>query len=1284
MDCQNAMSVVAFWTRRFCCSLLLGLTPFGLHPTSFAAVETSEDVTYERGDAEWIWSPAHTKNEVPVGDCYFRKSFLLKKPSSGEIRATADNRFELFVNGQPIGQSKDWRQMQVFDISKQLRVGRNSVSARVTNTDAGSAGFVARVLVKEEGSTFRSYSTDESWKTSVRRYQSWTSPEFPDSQWVTARSYGALGATLPWGDEVVLAGKGTRFQIRADFAIERLMRDEEVGSLIAMAFDAQGNILASREGGHLLRLTDSDNNGTHDTVSMFCDKIRNVQGILPLGSRVFAVGDGPEGAALYRLHDANRDGVAEELQAIVPLRGSKGEHGAHAVRLGPDGLLYVIVGNHARIGRQPGPHSPYQYWYEGDLVQPRHEDPRGHAVGIPAPGGTIFRTDEEGSFVELVAGGLRNSYDFALNAAGEIFTYDSDMEWDLGAPWYRPTRVNHVTAGAELGWRSGWAKWPESYLDSLPAAVHVGAGSPTGVEFYNHHAFPPEYQGAMFGCDWAGGKIYCFRLQPQGATYRGKSEVFVEGRPLNATDIAVGPDGSLYFCTGGRGTDGGIYRIRWTGKQGAATTDLGQGIERVLRQPQLDADWAKAQTANLLRELGGGWVQELENVVQDKARNLDDRLRALELTTLFGPRPSQQVLLSLSRDKETKLRAKAAQLMFRVTTPECRNRLVQLLEDPQPMVRRVACESLMRQGSPAPAVVFANLLADEDRFVVFAARRALEQLPAKEWSQLVLSGQEVRPFCHGAASLLAVSRSRTTALAVLAKCETALARASLAGDDPLRLDLLRLVQLALIHGNLAAEDVPTLGQQLLAGYPSGNRLIDRELVRLLVYLQQSGAAEKFAEQLATALPLTEKLHLGAYAAGLKTGWERESKLTFMKFYEASRATPGGYSLSAYLENFARDFFTKLTLQERQAILATGEHWPSSALSILAKLPADPGRETLRQLRDLEGRIKPLCAESDAYRRLRVGILAVLGRSGEAESLAYVRTIYRDEPDARHTVAMALTQHPGGENWPILVDSLKTIEGEVARQVLQALTRVPQSPRQPEDYRQAILLGLRLGEEGALDSLQLLNHWSGQNLSNTQENWSDQLAAWQQRYAKQFPTAPPAELPVDSAKDKWSYEELLSYLESDPTPSPDIERGKQAFAKAQCIKCHRWGNEGETIGPDLTTIARRFQRKEILESIVYPAHTISDQYASRIVVANGRTYTGMVVPRGRVGVTVLLTSGEKVELSHADIDDIQPHSQSPMPSGLLNALTLQQVADLFAYLEQETAASTAQKQSTTNR
>ena len=606
-------------------------------------------------------------------------------------------------------------------------------------------------------------------------------PSLPIRNGSSAKSYGVLGLALPWGNEVVIAGVGARFNIPKDFAIERLMRDNEVGSLIAMAFDAQGNILASREGGNLMLITDSDDNGAPDSVSIFCDKIINVQGIQPLGTRVFVIGDGPEGEALYRLRDADRDGVAEEVTAIVPIRGSKGEHGAHAVRLGPDGLLYVIIGDHARVGKQPGPNSPYRNAYEGDIIQPRFDDPRGHAVGIPAPGGTIFRTDVEGKMVELVAGGMRNSYDFGFSPEGEIFTYDSDMEWDMGAPWYRPTRVNHTTEGAELGWRSGWAKWPEYYLDSLPAAIDLGAGSPTGVEFYDHNAFPEKYHGAMFGCDWATGRIYCMRLERTGATYRAKSEVFVAGRPLNVTDAVVGPNGALYFCTGGRGTDGGIYRVRWTGATPLAKNET--GIDLALHQPQIDADWARTQIVGVKSSLGDQWESELVRVATDSSRSVADRRRALDLMVFFGPRPSDELLLQLTQDSQAEIRTKAARLMFASSSTACTERLGQLLTDSDPLVRRVACETFMRQGSPAPTATLVKLLGDADRFVAFAARRALEQQPPQAWARQVVDDPNNTVFCRGAVALLAATHDANVALAVLKRCETILQNGSLNGQE---------------------------------------------------------------------------------------------------------------------------------------------------------------------------------------------------------------------------------------------------------------------------------------------------------------------------------------------------------------------------------------------------------------------------------------------------------------------------------------------------------------------
>jgi glucose/arabinose dehydrogenase len=1054
--------------------------------------------------ANWIWSPAHVKDEVPVGDCYFRKSFALNQPEFGQVHIACDNQYELFVNGRLAGHGNDWRNMNVHDVARFLLPGTNVVAIKATNTDAGAAGLVVRVVIKERGGTYESYSSDATWRTSVKPLADWMQPRIRDSEWLHARVYGPLGGVLPWGDEVVIADEGSRFLIDPEFAIERMVSGEQAGSLIAMAFNASGEILASQEGGPLLLIRRKAKTGSYDTFEPFCQELRNVQGILPLGNRVYAVGDGPAGGALYQMVDSDNDGRSDELKTLVKFRGTIGEHGPHTVRLGPDGLLYILSGNFAHVDAALDKHSPLSRAYEGDLIQPRYEDPQGYAVGIKAPGGAIYRTDTEGSFVEMVGAGFRNPYDFAFNDDGELFTNDADMEWDIGAPWYRPTRICHVPLGGEFGWRSGWAKWPEYYLDSLPATLNVGPGSPTGVVYYEHNAFPPRLQNTLFVADWAMGQIHAVKLERRGASYQAKLSTFVKGRPLNVTGLDVGPDGALYFCTGGRGTDGGIYRVRWTGKAPPQDIQFGSSIELALQQPQFHSDWARMQIAAMKRKLGDQWQSELLRVLGDKAAAPKDRRRALDLMTYFGPAPEQELLIRLSRDADAAMRVRAARLMGNRSEPEFAEPLAGLLSDRDAWVRRVTCESIAHRGDATPSAAFITLLADPDRFVAFAARRRLENLPAAQWQEQVLTARNPRTFLQGATGLLVAHPSPETAGRVLARCE-----AMLRGDvqepgqnrgylsDANFRDLLRVVQLALVRGPVAAGEALSLADQLLREYPTKDALLNRELVKLLAYLQPPGASHALTQQLESELPDVEKLQIAAYAPRIKSGWTTADKLVMLSYYEKVRAMEGGHSVGGYIENFARDFFTNLTLEERRQLIAAGEHYPASTLSVLAKLEK-PVSEVLADIRALDERLEGL--EGEPVARLRVGIVAVLGGSGEEQSLAYLRNLYYHDPQRRAPVAMSLTQQPGGDNWPILVDSLRTVEGEPARTILTALAGVERRPETSEPYRNTILLGLRMQASGGELATRLLEQWLGEAPYGPDTPLAQQLAAWQNWYA----------------------------------------------------------------------------------------------------------------------------------------------------------------------------------------
>ncbi len=274
----------------------------------------------------------------------------------------------------------------------------------------------------------------------------------------------------------------------------------------------------------------------------------------------------PSGPGLYRLQDKDGDDQWETIERILPLEGG-GEHGPHAIIEGPDGRLYLCAGNQTDLPKNIDRSRVPRIWGEDHMLG-RMPDGRGFMATRLAPGGFILSMKPDGSDVELVSTGFRNEYDIAFNPLGDLFTYDADMEWDIGTPWYRPTRVNHVISGAEFGWRNGTGKWPEYFADSFGAVANIGYGSPTGIVFGTGAKFPAKYQHSLFIGDWSYGVVYAVHMEPEGASYRSTFEPFISASPLPVTDMVIHPkEGCMYMTIGGRKVQSAMYRIRYTGTE---------------------------------------------------------------------------------------------------------------------------------------------------------------------------------------------------------------------------------------------------------------------------------------------------------------------------------------------------------------------------------------------------------------------------------------------------------------------------------------------------------------------------------------------------------------------------------------------------------------------------------------------------------------------------------------------------------------------------------------------
>ena len=1227
-----------------------------------AAVHPARAV--DGGEAQWIWSPDHPPFNAPKGECYFRKSFRSGGTESGRIEIACDNGYELFVNGRLVGSGSDWKTFDVYDIQKLLVPGNNTIAVHSFNDAEGAAGLIARVTVKQRGNTDQSFSTDGTWRTATNEQRNWQTPRFNDGRWAPALVLGELRKAAPWKDNYTTGQRqaGARFTAAPNFRVERVTSPEAAGSLVAMAFNERGEIIASRAGGPLVRVRDENGDGAPEAVAVYCEKVTSCQGILPLNGHVFAVGEGPDGTGFYRISDEDSDGVGEAVTTLFKFKGSMGEHGPHAPLLGPDGMIYLMIGNHSSTELPFEPTSPHHHYYEGDLLTPKYEDAGGHAVGIKAPCGIVVRTNLQGEFVELVAGGMRNAYDMVFNKQGDLFTWDSDMEWDEGLPWFRPTRVLQLVPGGEYGSRSGWSVWPDYYIDGLPPLSNTGRGSPTGVECYNHHMYPARYHNALFLCDWSLGRIVVARMEPADGTYAARNELFLQGRPLNVTDIAVGPDGWLYFSTGGRDTEGGIYRIVYGGRIPPRPKEA--GIIQAIRQPQLYSAWGRNRVANIKRELGNSWASDLTTLIQSPRYSADDRTRGLDLMQLVGPSPSTALLVKLSQDSEAAVRAKATDLMAVHVDDATNARLVELLDDDDPTVRRKACEAIVRAEAPLPVAKLVALMSDSSRFVGWAAMRALEQAPTDNWRSTVLSTEHPRQFLLGSVALLQLEPNHETGMAVIGRASEFL-QGFLSDDD--FLGLLRVMELALVRGEIKPDEVAALRTQLAEEYPALEPRMNRELVRLLVYLQDPTVLPRYLEEIARSdNPVPDKIHVALCLKFLNAGWTTEHRLAVLRFYEQARVMPGGHSYAGYIDNVSRDFVASMTPDEQWLVVTQGDALPSAALRALPSLVGDLPEDRVAALIELDRRLQG--TEGDAARSLGVGLIAVLGQSRRPEAMTYLRDVFEHQPERRQDAAMGLAQEPNGENWDFLVRALPVCEGPAAQEVLMQLAQVDHKPDQPEPLRQVILTGLKLGDGGGKYAVSLLEKWTGQQPEYSEDKWNVALAAWQEWFTAKYPDQPPPQLPSGSEENKWTFDELLKYITGDEGSHGSAERGAAVFDKAQCVKCHRYGTRGEGVGPDLSGVSRRFQRKEVLESVMHPSQVISDQYASKTVVTTaGLTYTGIVAPSGEKAIVVLQPSAEKVVIPNDEVDEVVPSNKSAMPEGLFNNLTLEEIADLFAYL-----------------
>lgn len=859
---------------------------------------------------QWIW---HDKAEGPA-TVYFRKTFQVPNGIKGAFLAgTADNQLTVWLNGQEVLKGSNWTVLESADVTSRLKAGENVLAVQGVNADGSAGLLLALRMIGADGKSI-TVETDGSWKASQTAADKWKDAGFAGEGWVAPKILGSVGdAKLPWSRNVqpehVAASLTGNLEAtfapivaenvtpREGYVVEKIFDvPRSMGSWVSLTKDPQGRLIASAQGGEGLYLIEPGNNGQPTQVRKLPVSLSSAQGLCWAFDSLYAMVNGGENSGLHRLKDTDGDGLVDADELLMPLPGV-GEHGPHAVLPSPDGkTLHVLAGNHTKMPDGiTGSRIP-QNWGEDHLL-PRRWDANGHAAGILAPGGWILKIDPNARQRKIISIGYRNEYDAAFNAEGELFTYDSDMEWDMGSPWYRPTRVCHAVSGSEFGWRSGTGKWPAYYEDSLPSVVDIGPGSPVGVLFGAGAKFPEKYQRALFLLDWTYSTIYAVHLTPEGSTYTGVKEEFLTGQPMQVTDGVITNDGAMCFTAGGRGTASSLYRVRYIGDESTAPVDLRDTREEKHRQlrHQLEAMHGKA---------GGGDL----------------------------------------------------------------------------------------------GLIFAHL-GDDDRFIRYAARIALEWQPVDSWRERALTGTGLSPRGQVLAMIALARQGQPDDLPGILKVLTGIGLADL--DEQGQLALLRAYELAFTRQGAPNEEwrqkvISTLNPL----YPAKTYPLNAELVQLLVYLNAPGVVsktlalmdtlgpepipdwgylvsrnERFGStvgKLLADMPPARALHFAFVLRNQKDGWTLPERKKYFEFLISASKHAGGNSSAKIISQFREDALATCTPSEKVALGAI----TSQSLLIpppAVTPPAGPGRKWTREevLKEVDGKFR-----SQSYDRGRELFFAV--------------------------------------------------------------------------------------------------------------------------------------------------------------------------------------------------------------------------------------------------------------------------------------------------------------------
>lgn len=1054
------------------------------------------------------------------------------------------------------------------------------------------------------------------------------------------------------------------------FEVSLYADDDLCHDVFSMTVDAFGRIVVSGPG-YVRILHDRDGDGKAEAATQFANgPASGSQGMYFYGRDLICTGDN----GLWRYRDRNGDDRADGPPELFLKIAAGGEHDAHAIRKGPDGWWYLLSGNMAGVS------SSYVTLPTSPVKQPR--------------AGTLLRFRPDMSGGEVFSDGYRNAYDFDFGPTGEVFVFDSDGEREVSLPWYLPARMFASLPGTHHGWVTESWKHPDYFPEMPPTVAEFGRSSPTGVVAYHHSQFPAEYRGALFGLDWTYGRVWAMPLEQNGSTWKSTPIEFMSAvgqHGFAPTDCEVGPDGSLYVCVGGRGTRGGVYRIRAAGSQAKAWAPAlatpADKLNACLQAPQPLSSWSRLVWEPLTRELR---AEAFIAAARDVKRPESERIRAIEILTEKFQGLNAVAEEALAQDSSARLRERTAWSSGRVrpATPNVPF-MARVLGDSDPLVVRSALEAITA-ASPA---VFDELVAPigaqlghSDKYVRQAAIRVVYQTGRDAFRSL--SAVAINSGWQGAASIAAgfsLKKPGYTAYPIDIGVRILKAKHPVA----LKIEATRLIQSGL--GDLAPTDesldaafdgyrsrvdlsphdteLQTLADTLLQVYPSANPVLDQELERIIAMLELANPA--LLESVLAAInseshPTTDvhRLLVAARIPAERTDQQRTAIAHALIELEVKVKQLGLVQDTDWTDRML-GLYSLLVQRDAQlpaALLAEANFGLPGHVIYVSELPPEKLEEAIAAF------VRQI--ETDPDYAWNADVVFLIGASSDQKNQQLIRS-KMDDFALRNAVLMTIAEKPSEQDRPLYVQGLQTAPTEVMVECLRALALLNPSNDPVENV--VLLQNLRrmTPRDQELEvrdqSMELLRRNLGETfgyvLARPGEPQTQSIQRWtafiQQKYPEEFARQTGA-----VADDQAALDQLLTGVD---WTKGDARRGQKLFQTRGCIQCH---SSRQALGPDLAGVAGRFSRQDLFTAIMFPHRDVSPRYqTTQVATRDGQIRSGLIVYESVDGVVLRDATNQTYRMDAKDIEERRTTDQSLMPSGLLKDLKPGDIADLYAFLGQ---------------